>query len=107
MKRLTNFLLPVEIGMDLTDVESIRFKFAQGIKSLVFDYPSAKVTRPGSENVLLLRWSVQDTAIFESGKKLEMDTFIKIIGSDENPWTDIVSVIMDRTLFTPEEVDSE
>lgn len=30
MKRLTNFLLPVEIGMDLTDVESIRFKFVQG-----------------------------------------------------------------------------
>ena len=105
MKRLTNFLLPVEIGMDLDDVKSVKFKFQQYGKTLTFEYPSAKAYRKGSENVVLLKWTLQDTLLFEPGRKMEMDTFITLNDSEENPWTEIVSVNMDRTLFVLEEVE--
>lgn len=107
MKRLTNFLLPVEIGMNLDDIASIKFKFQQYGKALMFDYPSERAVRKVGTNVVLLRWSMDDTLYFEPGRNIEMDTFIKVDGAYENPCTEIATVIMDRTLFTQEEVETK
>lgn len=107
MKKLTNFILPVEIGMELDDVQSILFKFVQGNKTMLFQYPSAKATRKEGENTVLLRWTLEDTMVFSENRSIEMDTYIHLIDSDQNPETDIVSMTMNRTLFTQEEVADE
>lgn len=104
MKKLTNFLLPIEIGINLDDVKSIIFKFQQGQKTMKFEYPSVRATRKENENIVLLRWTAADTMAFDTGRIVELDTFIRLFGSEENPWTAIAAVTMDRTLFTPEEV---
>lgn len=104
MKRLTNLLLPVSFdGLDLSHVESIRFVFVQDKTRLLFDYPSSSATL-GEDNTILLRWSADQTAKFQSGLPMKMDTLVKLSGVEQNPPTPIVTITMDPTLFLPEEV---
>lgn len=108
MKRHTNFTLPVEIGLDLNSVREIKIVFDQSGTRLYFVYPSENAVRESQEkNVILLRWSAADTNQFIAGRKIRMDTHIRLTGSEDNPETEIVELMMSPTLFTLEEVEDD
>lgn len=105
MKQLTNTILPVEIGMELERVRRIRFKFAQkGTEPIFFKWPSEAVSRKPDSNVLLLRWTKEQTAHFSTARQVSMDTLIELEDSGENPATPILHFNICPTLFTSEEV---
>lgn len=103
MKRVTNGTLAVTINYELDDIESIKFVFTQGYKKLFFDYPSQNAIRKEGENVVLLYWNIHQTAMFEADD-VEMDTFIKLKESEQNPETPIVTFKMNPSLFREGEV---
>lgn len=96
MKQGTNFILPVEIDIDLDKVEQIEFVFKQKSVEHTFTYPSDIAVREG--NTINLIWTQADTYKFIADK-VEMDTRITLINSPYNPETPIVVFHMDRTLF--------
>lgn len=105
MKQLTNTILPVEIGMELERVRRIRFKFTQrGVEPLYWEYPSDSVSRKPDSNILLLRWTKEQTAHFSTSRQVSMDTYIELADSGENPATPILHFTICPTLFTSEEV---
>lgn len=105
MKRLHNDILQVRIRYSLDDVEKILFKFTQGSKLLFFRYPSEKAFRKSEkEDVVCMRWSRDETGMFDDVQYVEMDSMVKLNGSDINPRTAVKKFKMSRTLFTPEEL---
>ena len=71
MKQGTQFVLPVEIGMDLDDVSRIEFVFKQksckvfpAIKSNV--WPD-DCTRQAGQNIILIPWTRAETYKFMGG----------------------------------------
>lgn len=104
MKKLTNFLLDIKFsGINLDDVEKMIFVFAQDGKRLLFNFPSNDAIRDG--DVISLKWDINKTKMFQAGREIKMDYIVKLIGIDQNPETSIVTMIMEPTLFRPEEVD--
>lgn len=78
MKQGTQFVLPVEIGMDLDDVSRIKFVFKQksckvfpAIKSNV--WPD-DCTRQAGQNIILIPWTRAETYKFMGGETLYMGT---------------------------------
>ena len=104
MKRLTNAILPIYIeGVNLDIVSGIRFKFQQGEKVLLFDYPSEKAERLDAYTVGL-RWSVDETGMFSAQQDVQFDTYVSIVGSDMQVETAPSRFRLTPTLFTREEV---
>lgn len=97
MKQGIKFLLRVDVGMNLSDIEKMEFIFKQGDKKALFQYPSdsAKVI---DENTLGLLWTAEDTYQFKP-EIIEMDTRITLKNSEYQPETEIVRVVMNKTLF--------
>lgn len=108
MKQGTKFALTVDVGINLDDVEKIIFKFSQGNENIKFNYPADETTsRVENTNSITLVWSIENTYKFNTKIPVEMDTFISMIGSDLNPDTEIKKFILDRTLFTKEELNDD
>ena len=106
MKRLTNTLLPIRInGVNLENVSRILFKFRQGITVRLFEYPSDKAFKV-SDDVIGLRWSLDDTGAFSSDKRVAFDTQIWVNDSENNLETQPGSFLMVPSLFTREEVET-
>lgn len=104
MKQGLNFILPVEIGIDLGSVEKIDFIFVQDEVRLQFCYPSEKAYREADTSVIALVWTVEDTYLFRSGSPMMMDTRICLRGTTTNPETAINRLVMQPTLFKKEEI---
>lgn len=103
MKKLTNFLLWLDFqNIVLDDVKRILFKATQGSNSVMFEYPSANTFRDGDS--IALRWTKEQTMLFRAGTQMQLDTFVELNGSDQNPETPILLLTMEPTLFKPEEV---
>ena len=97
MKQAIRTVLPVQIGINLDDVEKIEFRFEQrGGKRLDFIYPSENATRDG--NTVNLDWSMDDTNYFEA-EEITLDTRIKLKNSVHNPATEMVKFRMNPSLF--------
>lgn len=108
MKRTTNYVLPVDIEFNLDLVKSIKFKFVQTGKTLVFTYPTFNAFRESDDkNTVLIRFTAAQTSMFNTEQDVAMDTLIKLKESDENPETNIVKFKMNPTLFTLEEVTAD
>lgn len=106
MKQGTKFALTVSIGVNLDEIEAIKFKFAQGTTSLVFNYPEGENTaRVENENAVNLTWTIEDTFLFDTAVPVYMDSFIKLTGSNLNPDTEIKTLILEKTLFKAEELN--
>lgn len=96
--------LPIEIGMSLDDVSSIRFLFVQDNVRMIWDYPSSDAVREDGTNNVILRWTAEQTAKFVQNRMVRMDTLIRLVGSDDNPETEIVNIRMNESLFVEGEV---
>lgn len=102
MKQLTNNLLRLNFrGVDLNDVSKIEFAFSQNIG----DEPLKMAEYPGkgvqlvAENVIGVEWTKDETALFEAGKPFYADTRITLKDSGFQPYTPILKLTMNPTLF--------
>lgn len=118
MKQGTNFILPIQIGYDLSQVKSIDFIFKQptarsrgefSTKKIIdgiqktFTYPSKTAVLSSTEaNVVNLYWTEKDTFSFAPDEYIYMDTKIVLKESDQNPETEICKIKMLPTLFLKE-----
>ena len=106
MKRVTNAILPVRIkGVSLSDIRRCLFKFKQDKHEIIFTYPSDRVVVI-DEDTIGLKWTVEQTAMFNSQQKVAFDTMIWLTGTDQNPETNVSYFYMMPSLFTKEEVES-
>ena len=97
MKQGTSFLLPIQIGTDLDNVQKVEFILQQNEKEFSYEYPSDTVIREG--NSLAIKFTAEDTWNFEPNVPIYIDTRITLKDSEYQPETEIVKVIMNRTLF--------
>lgn len=107
MKQGTQFVLPVEIGMDLDDVSRIEFVFKQksckGFPAIKSNVWPDDCTRQEGQNIILIPWTREETYKFLGGEALYMDTRITLRDSTDQPQTEILTLKMSPTLF--QEVD--
>ena len=106
MKRVTNAILPIRIkNVLLSDIRKCLFKFKQDEREIIFTYPSDRVVVI-SEDIVGLKWTVEETEMFNSQQKVAFDTMIWLTGTDQNPETNVSYFYMMPSLFTKEEVES-
>lgn len=106
MKQGTTFKMPVMIDMELSLVKAIDFLFVQGPTELLVTYPSEKaIKRPDSNRIIDIAWSEEETWLFDSSKRISLDTKIYLNDSDTNPDTKIATFILHKTLFRQEDSD--
>lgn len=103
MKQGTQFVLPVEIGMDLDDVSRIEFVFKQknckGLPAIKSNVWPDDCTRQEGQNIILIPWTRSETYRFLGGETLYMDTRITLRDSADQPQTEILALKMSQTLF--------
>lgn len=101
MKQGINYLLQIEIGMDVDLIEKMEFIFKQGEKEKLFLYPGEKAIKQNN-NIIALKWTSEETYFFKPAN-IEIDTRITLKDSEYQPETEIKTIYMKRTLFEPEE----
>lgn len=108
-KQGTNFIMPVHFaGYDLSSVSSIDFIFQQNDKTLEYTYPSETATlRSGTDDTIDLVWTEEDTWKFCRNITIKMDTKVHLVGSTQNPQTNIVEFKLSRTLFPRDGVSAD
>ena len=107
IKAGTCFVLPVTIeDAHFSDIEAIEFLFKQTedgetVKTAhwVRDGESTDAEQRGNENVILILFSRDDTYLFRQNEMFFLDTRIHYSGAITNPYTPIVQLRMNRTLF--------
>ena len=106
MKRVTNAILPIRIkNVSLSDIRKCLFKFKQDEREIIFTYPSDRVVVI-DKDVVGLKWTVEETEMFNSQQKVAFDAMIWLTGTDQNPETNVSYFYMMPSLFTKEEVES-
>lgn len=100
MKQGINFLLPIQVGMDVNLIDSMEFIFKQGEKEMNFTYPSEKAIKQ-NDNTISLVWTKEETYYFNSAN-IQIDTRITLKDSQYQPETKIANVFMKPTLFHKE-----
>lgn len=103
MKQGLNFNLAVNFDIDLDYVEKIEFVFkkinlkdAEAIKKCA--YPE-QCKRKDEENIILVPFTKEETFLFPSDKDIYMDTRITLKGTIDQPETNIVKLMLNKTLF--------
>lgn len=104
MKQGLRFTMAVEFDIDLDTVKKIEFLFKQKGNSSdtalkTATYPG-DAKRKGTENIILIPWSQEETYRFSSGKSFYLDTRITLNDTDNQPETNIVELAMNPTLFS-------
>ena len=103
MKQGTQFVLPVEIGLDLDSVSRIEFVFKQrsckGFPSIKINTWPDDCNRQEGQNIILIPWTQAETYKFMGGETLYMDTRIALKDSTDQPQTEILALKMSPTLF--------
>ena len=107
IKAGTCFVLPVTIeDAHFSDIEAIEFLFKQTengetLKSAYWnkDGECRDVEQIENENTFLVMFSMDDSYLFQQGEMFFMDTRIHHENSMTNPYTNIVRVTMNNTLF--------
>ena len=107
IKAGTCFVLPVTIeDAHFSDIEAIEFLFKQTengetLKSAYWnkDGECRDVEQIEGENTFLVMFSMDDSYLFQQGEMFFMDTRIHHENSMTNPYTNIVRVTMNNTLF--------
>lgn len=104
------FSLPVEIDdEDFENIAGIEFIFKQeadddeanALKTAYWskDGLSRNCAKVDGQQTILVRFSRADTYLFEQGEDFFMDTRIHYEDTDENPFTNIVRLRMENSLF--------
>ena len=107
IKAGTCFLLPVTIDDSrFSEIEAIEFLFKQTengetIKTAYWSKTGESIDaeQRGSENVILIMFSRDDTYMFRQDDVFFMDTRIHYFNAITNPYTPIVQLRMNKTLF--------
>lgn len=110
VKQGTSFELSVNFSgeeFSLDDVSSINFVFKQNRsktdeikKSAVWKSDgSGDCRRITGTNIIMVPFSDTETYLFASRTAFYMDTLIIMTGSENNPMTNIVELMMQETLF--------
>ena len=107
VKAGTSYVLPVNISdTNFANISSIEFLFKQNAKgeTLKTAYWSKDGTcrdaeKESGKNTILVIFSRDDTYLFKQGAVFLMDTRIHYDGAETNPYTPIVPLMMDETLF--------
>lgn len=107
IKAGTNFVLPVIIeDNNFAMISAIEFVFTQteGGDTLKSAYwsregESRDAMQDGSSNTILVQFSMADTYRFKQNGQFCMDTRIHYYDSENNPYTSIVYLTMNKTLF--------
>lgn len=107
IKAGTRFSLPVIIEDDnFSHISAIEFLFTQtenGDTIKTAYWSRNGVSRDCGYNALTneftVDFSVADTYLFTQGRPFFLDTRIHYDNSDDNPYTRIISMTMDKTLF--------
>ena len=107
IKAGTNFSLPVIIeDANFADISGIEFVFTQTengdtIKSAYWsrDGESRSCSQDGTSNTILVDFTMADTYNFKQNAVFYMDTRIHYYESPENPFTKIIPLTMNKTLF--------
>lgn len=106
MKKGVMNLMPIEIGMSVDSIESIKFKMKQNGNSRIVEYPSSECFRVEGADIVNIVWSAEQTFMFDADFDIELDAIIKISNSAYSPTTKIVRFRMEDSLFTEEELMS-
>lgn len=115
IKAGTVFVLPVEIDdADFDHIDSIEFIFKQeqGGETLKTAYwsrdgESRDCRKRDAENVILVMFSREDSYKFAQDEMFQLDTRIHYENSVTNPYTNIIRLRMNATLFeSGEEVNA-
>ena len=107
IKAGTNFVLPVTIeDNNFGNISAIEFLFKQNTSggTLKTAYWSAEgesrdASRKEGENTILVHFSRADTYLFKQNAPFMMDTRIHYNESEDNPYTKIITLTMNETLF--------
>ena len=103
MKQGTQFVLPVEIGMDLDDVSRIEFVFKQksckGFPAIKSNVWPDDCTRQEGQNIILIYWAVKKTNNLRGGGTLYIYIRSTLRDSTDQPQTEILALKMSPTLF--------
>lgn len=108
IKAGTSCVLPVEIDdPNFGNISAIEFLFKQDNKgdTLKTAYWSAGGTcrdavKKAGENTILVTFNRDDTYKFKQNATFLMDTRIHYAGATTNPFTKIISMMMNETLFS-------
>jgi hypothetical protein len=108
IKAGTSFVLPVTIEDNgFNSISAIEFLFKQNkngatIKTAYWSAngESRDAVKQAGENTILISFSREDTYLFRQEAQFYMDTRIHYDGSDNNPFTKIVTLTMRETLFS-------
>jgi len=111
IKAGTHFILPVTIeDPAFEDISAIEFLFKQNKsgETLKTAYWSAEgecrdAQRKEGENTILVSFSRDDSYLFRQNATFYLDTRIHYNESETNPYTKIVALTMNETLFSPGE----
>lgn len=104
IKQGVNYLMPINVGVELELVDKIVFVCEQGEVRKMWTYPSETATRIEGTNVINLEWSWEDTFDFRADASITLDSKVFLASSKYNPPTTKVSFTMDSTLFTESEI---
>lgn len=107
IKAGTNFVLPVEIeDENFSQITAIEFLFKQTengdtLKTAYWSRSggSRDASLKSGENTILVKFTREDTYLFKQDEMFYMDTRIHYYGTSDNPYTPIVRMRMNRTLF--------
>lgn len=104
LKQGINYLMAVNVGVDLDLVEKIVFICEQGSTRKTWTYPSDTATRVEDTNIINIEWAWEDTFDFRANSSVTLDSKVFLTASKFNPPTEKVSFIMDSTVFTEAEI---
>lgn len=107
IKAGTNFVLPITFeDANFGDISVIEFLFKQDkngdtLKTAYWsaDGSSRDAQRKEGENIILINFSRDDSYLFRQNAQFFMDTRIHYNESPTNPYTRIVPIMMNETLF--------
>lgn len=88
-------------GIDIDNVEKVEFAFSQNLRSTplkLAEFPGDDTVDLGNNTIGVI-WTPQDTMLFESGESFYADTRITMNNSEYQPYTPIVKLKMEHTLF--------
>ena len=115
MKQGTNFHMSVTVDgiEDLTTIEAIEFLFKRTNSKTQHSFKTAYYAADGSgdvvlsDNVFYVPWTRAETYSIPGKSVFYMDTRIHLVGTEDNPKTNMVDLMMDPTLFNEDEKVTE
>lgn len=96
----------IEFGLNLDEVEKIKFKYAQKFTKRLVDYPSDEATRRPGTNIIDILWTPAENYQFLAGQPIYLDAIVTMKNSRYNPNIPTVEFKLLPTYFTQDEAEA-